>query len=189
MGTSFTIASWRKHQSTQQHKRAVSDRLGRAKQSPGGRRFEPRRKAPQDCTSDPAERDATVSLIQNMRSDAGFLALCYKGIQSKEREREKFEADVHSVVNFMTTMLTEQQEEIDELHFALQKNINDLESIRADMRALRRRSGQDSTLVRTDKRRTPLGSKRKSASDPFGWNGTDGNDDGTRRTLHMSQYT
>lgn len=142
MSTRFSDNSWRNHKRTLKHQSA----LGRPLQPQGETWIHVASPSPPHGYHIPAgissssAGDFSAALLQGAQGDQEFLSLCYKGLAKQKSERTKFEVDVHEVVNAMTNLITEQQDELDAIQRAMEANSRAMVSLVEDVRVLKAQS-------------------------------------------------
>lgn len=171
MAPPFSSRSWGNHKVTLKHQRALG--------LPVWQRMKTTRARPRVPVADPSPArddqlhgdfspsggvDFSAALLLGAQSDQEFLSLCYKGLQKKKRERTRFEAEVHDVVNAMTNLITEQQDELDAMRRTVERNARALDSLTADVRVLQTQTCRGSEHQESQRGQLPLHSQRHDDS-------------------------
>jgi len=141
-GSRFSDAYWRNHKRTFKHQTA----LGRPVQARGKTQIHVTSPSPPHDYHIPtvvslsSAEDFSAALSQGAQGDQEFLSMCYKGLAKQKNERTKFEADVHEVVNAMTNLITEQQDELDAMRRTMEANAQAMNSLVEDVCVLKTQS-------------------------------------------------
>lgn len=106
--------------------------------------------------------------------DQESLSKCCRGIQRNRMERARFEKDVREVVATMTSFITEQQDDIDELRRAVAQNLKTIEVLRTDVESLQAQNLRDA-LQRSGKNKRMFPASITNSS--FEWCNDDDNED------------
>ncbi|POM78729.1 Hypothetical protein PHPALM_3710 [Phytophthora palmivora] len=137
--TSFSLITWRSHQRRQTHRAREKEFLENNLQLPIV-----------SCSSQssvhssaPTLKDtqATLPGIQSSQ-DHESLVLVRRDLQNNKKHQARYERDVNNVINAMTTLVTDQQSDLDSLQHQVQDLTRQIQGLKKEIEILRRKERQ-----------------------------------------------